>query len=205
MRARITVSLCSVVGLTILSIVALACTTEQVPTETLSNQRVETKAAVVTVVPEYTSEPTTASGTQPPEEETEQEVYHSKIASMDWDAEDAYLLAKIAMAEAESEDTEGKALVILVVLNRVWNDEFPDTIEDVIYQPGQFSPVANGRFDSVEPDDDCWKALELIELEKWDESMGATYFESKSKSTWHSENLKFLFQHGNHYFYEERE
>ena len=45
--------------------------------------------------------------------------------SLDWDAEDAYLLAKIAMAEAEGEDTEGKALVIRVVLNRVWSDSFP--------------------------------------------------------------------------------
>lgn len=34
---------------------------------------------------------------------------------MDFDANDAYLLEKIAMAEAESEDTEGKALVMLVV------------------------------------------------------------------------------------------
>lgn len=34
------------------------------------------------------------------------------IHSMDFDASDAYLLEKIAMAEAESEDTEGKALVI---------------------------------------------------------------------------------------------
>jgi len=53
---------------------------------------------------------------------------------MDWDSDDAYRLAKIAMAEAESEDTEGKALVMLVVLNRVWDDEFPDTIEEVIFQ-----------------------------------------------------------------------
>lgn len=37
----------------------------------------------------------------------------------DHDGEESYLLAKIAMAEAESEDTEGKALVMLVVLNRV--------------------------------------------------------------------------------------
>ena len=37
------------------------------------------------------------------------------IHSMDFDANDAYLLEKIAMAEAESEDTEGKALVMLVV------------------------------------------------------------------------------------------
>ena len=35
------------------------------------------------------------------------------IHSMDFDASDAYLLEKIAMAEAESEDTEGKALSLV--------------------------------------------------------------------------------------------
>lgn len=67
------------------------------------------------------------------------------IHSMDFDANDAYLLEKIAMAEAESEDTEGKALVMLVVLNRVWDARFPDTIEEVIMQDGAFTPVSNGR------------------------------------------------------------
>lgn len=123
--------------------------------------------------------------------------------SLDFDEEDAYLLAKIAMAEAEGEDTEGKALVIRVVLNRVWSDSFPDNIHDVIYQPRQFSPVDNGRWDSVEPDDDCYAALSLIEMTGWDESQGALYFESKSDSTWHQEHLKYLFNHGNHYFYTE--
>lgn len=104
------------------------------------------------------------------------------------------------MAEAESEDTEGKALVMLVVLNRVWDDEFPDTIEEVIFQKGQFSPISNGRYDEVEPDEDCYRALQLIQTGGWDESHGATYFESKSVSTWHSENLTFLFKHGKHYF-----
>ena len=127
--------------------------------------------------------------------------HDSKIASMDWGSEDAYLLAKIAMAEAESEGVEGKALVMLVVLNRVWSDEFPDSIPEVIFQEGQFSPVNNGRFDRVEPDQECYDALELIQVEKWDESQGALYFESKSASDWHSENLQFLFQYGNHYFY----
>ena len=122
---------------------------------------------------------------------------------MDWDAEDAYMLAKIAMAEAESEDTEGKALVILVVLNRVWSEEFPDTIAGVIFQDGQFSPISNGRYDEVEPDADCYRALQLIQIDGWDESRGATYFESKSESNWHSEHLTFLFQHGKHYFYKE--
>lgn len=117
----------------------------------------------------------------------------------------AYLLMKIAMAEAEDEDTEGKALVMRVVLNRVKSRGFPDSIKKVIYQERQFSPIANGRFDRVEPNEDCQKALDMIAENGWDESMGALYFESKSASTWHEDNLQFLFRHGNHYFYTDRE
>lgn len=117
----------------------------------------------------------------------------------------AYLLVKIAMAEAEDEDTEGKALVMRVVLNRVKSREFPDSIKKVIYQERQFSPIVNGRFDRVEPNKDCQKALDMIAEDGWDESRGALYFESKSASTWHEDNLQFLFRHGNHFFYTDRE
>lgn len=117
----------------------------------------------------------------------------------------AYLLMKIAMAEAEDEDTKGKALVMRVVLNRVKSGEFPNAIKKVIYQERQFSPIANGRFDRVEPNKDCRKALDMIAEDGWDESRGALYFESKSPSTWHEDNLQFLFRHGNHYFYTDRE
>lgn len=128
------------------------------------------------------------------------------IGSLDWDADDSYRLAKIAMAEAESEDTEGKALVMLVVLNRVWDARFPDTIEEVIMQDGAFTPVSNGRYDKVEPDADCMKAMELITVEHWDKSQGALYFEKASdESTWHSRNLQKLFTHGAHTFYTEKE
>ncbi len=130
------------------------------------------------------------------------------IHSLDWGAEDSYLLAKLAMAEAEGEDTKGKALVMLVVLNRVWSEGFPNTIEDVILEEHngvhQFSVTQEGgRWYTVEPDEDCYNALELITLEHWDESEGALYFESRSDSTWHQNNLQFLFKHGKHYFYKE--
>lgn len=161
----------------------------------------------VVVNPATESEETTSEQTVSAETEdttaTLQSAGSSLSGSMDWDAEDAYMLAKIAMAEAESEDTEGKALVMLVVLNRVWSDEFPDTIAGVIFQDGQFSPISNGRYDEVKPDADCYRALQLIQIDGWDESRGATYFESKSESNWHSEHLTFLFQHGKHYFYKE--
>lgn len=162
---------------------------------------------IVVVNPATESEETTSEQTVSAETEdttaTLQSAGSSLSGSMDWDAEDAYMLAKIAMAEAESEDTEGKALVILVVLNRVWSEEFPDTIAGVVFQDGQFSPISNGRYDEVEPDADCYRALQLVQIDGWDESHGATYFESKSESNWHSEHLTFLFKHGKHYFYKE--
>jgi N-acetylmuramoyl-L-alanine amidase len=149
---------------------------------------------VNTMRPEISKEPET----------TEEPIIYnddSLIKSRDWDAKDSYLLAKIAMAEAEGEDIEGKALVICVVLNRVWTDEFPDTIHDVIYQKSQFSPIADGRFDRVEPNEECYEALEMVML-GWDKSNGALYFESeKSADNWHSRHLEYLFTHGGHRFY----
>ena len=142
------------------------------------------------------SEPTEES--QPTQETEDSHDY----MSYDWSSDDAYLLAKIAMAEAEGEDTEGKASVVMVVLNRVYSDEFPDTIYDVIYQKQQFSPVSNGRFDKIEPNEDCYKALDMIQLDKWNESEGALYFESEGcTDNWHSRHLEYLFTHGGHRFY----
>lgn len=58
---------------------------------------------------------------------------------------DAYLLGAIIQCEAEGESYEGKLAVGSVVLNRVKSSYFPSTISGVIYQSGQFSPVASGR------------------------------------------------------------
>lgn len=114
---------------------------------------------------------------------------------------DKYLLAKIAMAEAEGEDIKGKALVIMTVLNRIDDDRFPDTIDGVIFQEGQFSPISDGRWDSIEPNDQCWEALDMV-IGGWNESQDALYFEScPSADNWHSNNLNYLFTHDGHRFY----
>lgn len=119
--------------------------------------------------------------------------------------DEMYLLAKIAMAEAEGESLKGKALVMLTILNRVASNQFPDTIEEVILQKNgdcyQFTPVKNGRFQKVEPNMECYEALELV-ISGWDESDGALFFEAcTNESTWHSRNLDLLFVEGNHKFY----
>lgn len=54
------------------------------------------------------------------------------------------LLARLVRAEAQNESYQGKVAVAMVVLNRIDSGQFPGTIESVIYQPGQFSPVSNG-------------------------------------------------------------
>lgn len=157
----------------------------------------ETQAAPMpTITPQPTTEPQFEPDLSKP--------------SLDWGAEDSYLLAKIAMAEAEGEGVEGKAMVIMVVLNRVWAEGFPNSIEDVIFDYNeqkdiyQFSPVApGGRWWTTEPDEECYKALRIIMVEKWDESEGALYFEAtyNGEDTWHSENLEYIKTVGNHNFY----
>lgn len=204
MKAKAIVSLGAVVGLAALSFLAFVSTADAVQTDTVPEPDTIPEVTIAREQPAIMAAESIEAETIPTEEPAET-LCRLETVSEERTPDSAYLLAKIAMAEAEGEDTEGKALVMLVVLNRVKADGFPDTIEDVLYQPGQFSPVSSGRFGRVEPDDDCWQALSMIEQEGWDESMGATYFESKSESTWHEENLDFLFQHGTHYFYTDRE
>lgn len=134
---------------------------------------------------------------QTEEESSEVEVdyYPEFTYSKDWSAEESYLLARIAMAEAEGCNIQTKTLIIMCVLNRVQSDEFPDTIEEVIFQENQFSPIGNGRWDRVEPNEDCYKAVKVVMEAKYDYSGGATYFENcADEDNWHSRNLEFLYE-----------
>lgn len=62
---------------------------------------------------------------------------------------DEALLAALIECEAGGESYEGKLAVGSVVMNRVASSYFPNTVVGVIYQTGQFSPVASGRFATV--------------------------------------------------------
>lgn len=62
---------------------------------------------------------------------------------------DAELLASIIFCEAGNQSFEGQVAVGAVVLNRMHSDQFPDSMEEVIYQPGQFGPASTGWLDRV--------------------------------------------------------
>lgn len=115
--------------------------------------------------------------------------------------EDEAILKQIAMAEAEGETIEGKALVMRVVLNRTEDEQFPDTVEDVVFEEDQFSTVEiGGRYWTVAPDEGCETALAAIE-NGWDESDGALYFDAVGSETWQGATREYLYTCGGHNFY----
>ena len=156
----------------------------------ISVEHIEVQEPVVYVVhDDYEEQPHVAIPEEP------------EVTARTFSQEEEELLLQIAMAEAEGEPTEGKAMVMMVVLNRTNSDDFPDSIGEVIFQDGQFAVMEeNGRFYTTVPNEDCYRALELVES-GWDESNGALYFESSKTDGWHARNLEFLFAVGEHRFY----
>ncbi|MFD2610845.1 cell wall hydrolase [Paenibacillus gansuensis] len=72
-----------------------------------------------------------------------------------------YLLARLVESEAGGEPMKGKVAVANVVLNRVEDNRFPDTIRDVIYAHNQFEVVANGSIERKVPSSDSVEAAQL--------------------------------------------
>lgn len=63
------------------------------------------------------------------------------------------LLASIIFCEAGNQSFTGQVAVGAVVLNRMANEAYPDTMEEVIYQSGQFCPAGSGWLDRVRSTD----------------------------------------------------
>jgi len=76
---------------------------------------------------------------------------------------DLYLLAKCVYAEARGEPYEGQVAVAAVILNRVEDPAFPNSISGVIYQPWAFTAVHDGQI-SLEPDAIVSKVAEISSI-----------------------------------------
>lgn len=72
-----------------------------------------------------------------------------QAAAVSASASEQELLAALIFCEAGNQPYEGQVAVGAVVMNRVRSGSFPDTITDVIYQSGQFTPAMTGWLDSV--------------------------------------------------------
>lgn len=118
-------------------------------------------------------------------------------------------LLRIVEAEAGGEDIIGKMLVANVVLNRVEDEHFPNSINEVIFQSDngvtQFSPISDGRFYTVSISQETIEAVNQV-LQGEDNSQGALYFAARKSANkenmrWFDEKLEWLFAYGGHEFF----
>lgn len=122
---------------------------------------------------------------------------------------DRTILERIVEAEAGGQDIKGRILVANVVLNRVNQNGYPDTVKGVVYAHSegcyQFSPVADGRIHTVTVSHGTKKAVEKA-LMGIDYSKGAQYFMCRRASSaknrkWFDTHLTKVFAYGAHEFF----
>ena len=112
---------------------------------------------------------------------------------------DLYLLAKCVYAEARGEPYTGQVAVAAVILNRVENPSFPNTISGVIYQKGAFTAVTDGQI-NLTPNSTAYKAAQDA-LNGWDPTYGCIYYYNPATATsswiWSRQTVVTI---GNHVF-----
>lgn len=132
-----------------------------------------------------------------------------KVLENQMDGNDYYTLLQIVEAEATGGDIKSKILIANVVLNRVKDSRFPDTIYDVVWQTAggspQFSPTDDGRIYTVSITDDTIEAVDRA-LAGEDYSQGALFFAARASAeaqnmVWFDQNLVQMFEYGGHEFF----
>ncbi len=118
-----------------------------------------------------------------------------------YNADDLYWLSRVISSESGNQSLEGKIAVGTVVINRVEDSRFADTIEGVIFSPGQFSPVAYGTIYRT-PTEESVLAAKLC-LDGAREAEDSLYFLNPSISTsnWAQRTRPFVETIGDHWFY----
>lgn len=144
--------------------------------------------------------------------EEAKETMNTGVAVFSLSSKEIEILQRIVEAEATGEDIKGKILVANVIMNRVNDSAFPDSVEDVVFQKTggtyQFSPISDKRYYSVTVSDETKEAVKRV-LQGEDYSQGALYFSARKRASaanmkWFDTNLKWLFQYGNHEFFKNK-
>ena len=123
------------------------------------------------------------------------------IASADefYDEDSLYWLSHIINAESGNQPLNGKIAVGNVVLNRLNNPTFPDTIHGVIYQKNQFSPARSGSIKKT-PNAESVIAAKLC-LEGVAVLPTALWFNRNGLSSWAARNKECIAVIGDHSFF----
>lgn len=100
------------------------------------------------------------------EEIIEEEIISESISNNRWEIEltedEVNLLARIVMLEAGGESGKGQQAVVEVVLNRMYHEEFPDTLHKVLSQSGQFATWKNRNIKAATPTDKVYENINAV-------------------------------------------
>ena len=118
-----------------------------------------------------------------------------------YNSDDLFWLSRVIQRESGNQPMKGKMAVGNVVLNRVANPVFPDTVEGVLAQKNQFSTYKSGVLAATEPEKASTIAAKLVmDGGVVEETRGALYFDS-SPNSWAARNKQYIATIGGHKFY----
>ena len=118
-----------------------------------------------------------------------------------WTEEDFYWLSGSSAPRAEGEPLLGQLAVGTVVLNRVADPAFPNTVEGVLAQKNQFSSYRTGAMANTKPSQGSVIAAKLVlDGGVVEETKGALFFDSGVNS-WAARNKRHIATIGGHKFY----
>lgn len=114
----------------------------------------------------------------------ETNVDNSKVyAASSGNSSDLQLMARAINGEARGEPYEGQVAVGAVILNRVKDSKFPNTISGVIYQKGAFTAVSDGQINvAIKEGSTVLKAAQDA-MNGWDPTGGAIYYFNPATAT----------------------
>lgn len=116
-----------------------------------------------------------------------------------YNSDDLYWLSHIINAESGNQPLSGKMAVGNVVLNRVADSRFPDTVKGVVFQKNQFTPVRNGSINKT-PNAESMLAAKLC-LDGGEALEGVLWFNVKGLSSWASRNRTAVATIAGHTFF----
>lgn len=110
---------------------------------------------------------------------------HTNTASLakTTNTSDIQLMARAINGEARGEPYEGQVAVGAVILNRVKDSRFPNTISGVIYQSGAFTAVSDGQINAaISENSTVYKAAQDA-MNGWDPTGGCVYYFNPNTAT----------------------
>lgn len=77
-------------------------------------------------------------------------------------ADEIELVSRIVQLECGHDIRESKYATIETIFNRIFDPRYPNTVEEVLSQQGQFSTWKNRNIDKATPTDDTYECVAMV-------------------------------------------